>query len=221
MPDRAQPKGPRRLIRSPEIWDSSSDVERIAFFSDAVFAIAMTLLIFQLSVPHGSLATLDQALAARAPKLFSFALSFLVLGQYWMAHHRIFRHVRKYDSGLMWLNLLYLLGVAFLPFPTALLGNYFHSGRAGLYYGLSLFVPSAIGSALWFYARRRELLDDVPEVTRRQIETRSVATPPLFLLGALAALINIYLAVSCWLILVPTTRLLAVARGGIPREGYS
>lgn len=220
MPD--EPARSRRLIRSPEIWDSAPDLDRIAFFSDAVFAIAMTLLIFQLSVPHGSLANLDQALAARAPKLFAFALSFLVLGQYWMAHHRIFRHVGRYDSGLMWLNLLYLLGVAFLPFPTALLGNYFHSGRAGLYYGLSLFEPSAIGSAMWFYARRRELLDDVPEATRRQIETRSVVTPPLFLLGAFVALINVYLAVLCWLILVPSTRLIAVARGArAPQEASS
>jgi uncharacterized membrane protein len=67
-----------------------------------------------------------------------------------MGHHRIFRHVYRYDLGLMWLNLLYLLGIAFLPFPTALLGNYFDSGRAGLYYGLSLFVPSAIGATIWF-----------------------------------------------------------------------
>jgi uncharacterized membrane protein len=202
----------RGLLRAPEIWDSPSDVDRIAFFSDAVFAIAMTLLIFQLSIPHGSLSRLDQALAARGPKLFAFALSFLVIGQFWMSHHRIFRHVRRYDAGLMWLNLLYLLAIAFLPFPTALLGNYFHSGRAGLYYGLSLFVPSAWHTTLWFYARRRGLLDEVPVTTQRQIEARSLAAPIIFLIGALAALINIYLAVACWAVLVPLLRVAVALR---------
>src|SRR5919197_2493902 len=116
---------PRRRTRwrRPEIWESRSDVERIAFFSDAVFAIAMTLLVVQLSVPTGPAGELGHTLRARGSKFFAFGLSFLVIGQYWLAHHRVFRHIRRYDLGLLWLNLLWLLAIAFLPFPTAVLGN--------------------------------------------------------------------------------------------------
>jgi uncharacterized membrane protein len=203
--------GPRRLrhrfLRGPEIWHSPSDVDRIAFFSDAVFAIAITLLVVQLSVPQGPPAALGEALRDLGPKFFAFVLSFLVIGQYWMAHHRIFRHVRGYDLGLLWLNLLYLLGIAFLPFPTALLGNYFHSRMVGVFYGLSLLVPSSFGAILWFYSKRRELLGEVPAATQRQIEARAVATPVMFLLGAGAALLDIYLAVFCWTVLLPLGRL--------------
>jgi uncharacterized membrane protein len=94
-------------------------VERIAFFSDAVFAIAMTLLVVQLSVPSGPAGDLGHALRSRGSKSFAFGLTFLVIGQYWLAHHRVFRHIRRYDLGLLWLNLVYLLGIAFLPFPSA------------------------------------------------------------------------------------------------------
>jgi uncharacterized membrane protein len=173
----------RRLVRAPEVWLSPSDVERIAFFSDAVFAIAITLLVVELAVPKGPASELGDALRDLGPKLFAFVLSFLVIGQFWMAHHRVFRHVRRYDLGLVWLNLLYLLGVAFLPFPTALLGSYFESRLVGVFYGMSLFVPSALGALLWFYADRRRLVEDVPEVAHRQIGSRALATPLVFLLG--------------------------------------
>jgi uncharacterized membrane protein len=203
----SRPRRGRLWARRPEIWESRSDVERIAFFSDAVFAIAMTLLVVQLSVPHGPAGQLGHALRARGPKYFAFALSFLVIAQYWMAHHRVFRHIRRYDLGLLWLNLLWLLAIAFLPFPTAVLGNYSHSRLAGVFYGLSLFVPSAIGTVLWFYCRRRGLLGEVPERTRRQIQTRGIATPVVFLVSAGAALVNVRLAFLCWVALLPLTRL--------------
>ena len=205
---------PRRRTRwrRPEIWESRSDVERIAFFSDAVFAIAMTLLVVQLSVPTGPAGELGHTLRARGSKFFAFGLSFLVIGQYWLAHHRVFRHIRRYDLGLLWLNLLWLLAIAFLPFPTAVLGNYPHSKLAAVFYGLSLFVPSGIGTVLWFYCRRRGLLGEVPERTRRQIETRGLATPMVFLVSAGAALVNVRLAFLCWVVLLPLTRLFLSVR---------
>ncbi|MEU4225303.1 TMEM175 family protein [Nonomuraea sp. NPDC026600] len=203
---------PPRLWRRPEISESASEVERIAFFSDAVFAIAITLLVVELSVPEEPLADLSAALWERAPKFFAFVLSFLVIGQYWITHHRMFRHVRRYDQILMWLNLVYLLGVAFLPFPTALLGNYFSSPMVGLIYGLSLFAPSTLSAALWHYAKHRSLLDDISPALQREIQLKTLATPVVFLLGAGAALIHIYLSVACWLVLLPLVRLLVRVR---------
>ena len=195
-----------RLLRGPQIWESTPDVERIAFFSDAVFAIAITLLVVELTVPEGPASRLGAALRELGPKFFAFALSFLVIGQFWMAHHRIFRYVRRYDLGLLWVNLLFLLTVAFLPFPTALLGAYFDAHIAGVFYGLSLFVPSALGMVLWFYASSRALLGDVPRATRHQIVMRGIATPVVFLLGTGAALFDTRLAVFCWTVLVPMAR---------------
>jgi uncharacterized membrane protein len=205
--EESRPRRGRLWARRPEVWESRSDVERIAFFSDAVFAIAMTLLVVQLSVPTGAAGQLGHALRARGSKFFAFGLSFLVIGQYWMSHHRVFRHIGRYDLGLLWLNLLYLLTIAFLPFPSAVLGNYPHSKLAAVFYGLSLFVPSAIGAVLWFYCRRRGLLGEVPARTQRQIEKRSIATPVVFLASVGAALLNVRLAFLCWVVILPLTRL--------------
>jgi hypothetical protein len=92
------------------------------------------------------------------------------------------------------------------------LGNYPHSKLAAVFYGLSLFVPSGIGTVLWFYCRRRGLLGEVPERTRRQIETRGLATPMVFLVSAGAALVNVRLAFLCWVVLLPLTRLFLSVR---------
>ena len=198
-----------RFLRWPVVSDSQAEIDRIAFFSDAVFAIAITLLVVEISVPDGPIAGLATALADRGPKFFAFVLSFLVIGQFWISHHRVFRHLRRYDLGVMWLNLLYLLGVAFLPFPTALLGNYFHSALVGVFYGASLFAPSAMGALLWFYSARRGFLRESPDT--RQIGARALVTPAVFLVGIGLAPINIYLSVFCWIILLPLLRLLLSA----------
>jgi uncharacterized membrane protein len=83
------------------------------------------VLVLELRLPSEvSKHALAGALRDLAPKFFSFGLSFLVIGRFWMGHHRAFQYVRRYDRGLLWVNLLFLLSVSFLPFPTALLGDY-------------------------------------------------------------------------------------------------
>jgi uncharacterized membrane protein len=103
-------------------------LDRIVFFSDAVFAIAITLLVLDLRAPtpNASLPAdgLNQGLVDLVPKLISYLVSFFVIGLYWVSHHRLFQFVRRFDSRLMWLNLLLLFGVAFLPFPSALVGAF-------------------------------------------------------------------------------------------------
>lgn len=105
-----------------------SGLERIVFMSDAVFAIALTLLVLEIKLPplehpltSGEFAG---AILGLLPKLYSYVLSFLVLGVYWVAHHRDFGNVTCYDARLIWLNLFVLLFVDFLPFSSALLGEY-------------------------------------------------------------------------------------------------
>src|SRR5512147_317218 len=87
--------------------------ERVVFFSDAVFAIAITLLVLEIKVPHlgveGGSAEVAQAAWALLPKMIGFTFSFLVVGSMWIEHNRVFRYIGDYDGGLLWRNLVLLL----------------------------------------------------------------------------------------------------------------
>ena len=100
--------------------------ERVVFFSDAVFAIVITLLVLpltaELEIPQDGADLLHEVLGGHGLRMLTFALGFLVVGQFWIAHHRMFDRLQRYDTGLLWLNLLSLLTVSFMPFPTAVLG---------------------------------------------------------------------------------------------------
>src|SRR5689334_11216404 len=99
-------------------------LERIILFSDAVFAIAITLLVIELHLPNLeeiSDAALGRALAHTIPHLISFFLSFFIIGIYWVAHHRMFGYVINYDAGLLWLNLFLLCFIVLMPFSSNIL----------------------------------------------------------------------------------------------------
>lgn len=104
-----------------------TQLERMTFFSDAVFAIAMTLLVIEVRVPEIHVFTdhaLAQALADLLPKYIGFVVSFIVLGRFWVGHHHVMGMIGHADRRLVWINLLFLLAVAFMPFPTAVLSDY-------------------------------------------------------------------------------------------------
>ena len=194
-------------------------LERLAFFSDAVFAIVITLLILPISVDvalpeeHGGLA--PQVLALW-PKLLSFLISFLVIGQFWIAHHRMFEHVRRYDHALLWLNLVSLLTVSFLPFPTALLGAHSTSDDhfAVIFYAASLTVASVALTVTWLYALHvGGLVDETLDPSAAtQFTMRSVLTSALFLVSAGAAFFGLPAAMVFWLVLLPAVRMLLARR---------
>ncbi|MDQ2700512.1 MAG: TMEM175 family protein [Actinomycetota bacterium] len=102
------------------------DLSRIFAFSDGVFAIAITLLVLQIDVPAGATddSTLWSALGDESPNLIAFAISFAVIGMYWVNNHRFMRTVVEYDRGLMLLTLGYLFFVVLLPFTSQLMGEY-------------------------------------------------------------------------------------------------
>ncbi len=102
-------------------------LERVTFFSDAVFAIAMTLLVIEVRLPHMEHATdaaLGEALANLIPHYIGFISSFLVIGRFWVSHHELFGMLDRSNLRLVWTNLFFLLAVAFTPFPTAILSTY-------------------------------------------------------------------------------------------------
>lgn len=203
-------------------------LERLVFFSDAVFAIVITLLVLPLAAEVDLLegAGLAHQVWALRPKLLSFVISFLVIGQFWVSHHRLFMLVRRYDQRLLWLNLLFLLTVSFMPFPTALVGA--HSTPqdhfAAVFYAASMTLASLTLTGTGWYARRAGLLDlSLDHDTAAYLLTRSVATTVLFLASVGAAFLGgLRAGLLFWVLLIPVARLLLARRQAAPaRAGQS
>ena len=133
--------------------------DRVESFSDAVFAIAITLLVLDIRQPVGS-GALWEAMLAQWPSFLAYALSFLLIGVVWVNHHTVFQLIDRVDVGLLWLNLLLLLDVAFMPYPTVLLADALISHRgqstAAVCYGATLVVGGLLFNAVWFHAARRQ-----------------------------------------------------------------
>jgi uncharacterized membrane protein len=164
-------------------------LDRIVFFSDAIFAIAMTLLVLDLRVPilpsgltdAERTHQLSSALERLAPSMFSFALSFFVIGLLWMTHHCKFRLIRRYDDGLIWLNLAFLFCIAFLPFPTAVLGR--DGGLVGtVLYAISITVTGVFSALITVSAYRRHRLidEDIDAASIRHWMRRTAVVPVVF-----------------------------------------
>src|SRR5215204_2211690 len=143
---------------------SNKELERIIFFSDAIFAIAMTLLVVSITVPQIPANLVAQELPNRLrellPNLFSYVISFLVIFSYWTVHHSMFSTIRAYDRGLMWMNGLFLMFVAFLPFPTALLGEYGDQLLVVAIYPGAVAITRLMLSVIWWYASSNYRLID-------------------------------------------------------------
>jgi len=108
--------------------DAGRDRDRIVNLSDGIFAIAITLLVLDIrvpTIPENLVASeLPGELLSLWPRYLGYFLSFVSISVFWMIHHAIFRPIRAYDRTLLYLNFLFLMVVAFVPFPTALLGEY-------------------------------------------------------------------------------------------------
>jgi uncharacterized membrane protein len=167
----------------------SEDVQRLAAFSDAVFAIAMTLLVLDLDIPDTgavtSAADLRHALAQWSA-YGAFVLSFAVIGSYWLAHFRAFRGLQRVDDRLLVLNLLALLGVTFLPFPTAILAEFGDRREAAMLYAGTLAALGFVWAALWNHAFRQGLLLVEGGAVAARRTRRRILTPPLVFLGSFA-----------------------------------
>jgi uncharacterized membrane protein len=163
---------PRRRTRLALLLTTHEGTSRLEALSDGVFAIAATLLVVDLKVPLGisDSSELLGTLASQWPTYVSYVMSFVYLGIYWSHHVRIFSYFRRTDHVFLKLNVLFLMMLALLPFPTALIGTYgtTHDERARtalLVYAGSLLITASLFSALWLYATyKRRLVDpDLPD----------------------------------------------------------
>ena len=139
--------------------DQSREVARIAAFSDGVFAIAITLLTLQLEIPKGG--NLGQELMDLQRNFVAFVISFLVVGVYWVAHHRLFALVARYDMRLIWLNLLMLFFIVLQPFTTSVIAEHGDQPLAVIVYASTLAAAGFANAALAAYALVGRRLCDV------------------------------------------------------------
>ncbi len=167
-------RGIRRPERSVPAVSERWGTGRTEAFSDGVFAIAITLLVLELSVPEESFGNLWRGIAEQWPSYLGYATSFLTIGGIWLSHHALFGRLRYVNRQIMQLNLLWLMMVSFLPFPTRLVAEAINEAEAEraavVFYGLVLLAISAIGAALWRAAAHSpELLEDEvsPEAVAR------------------------------------------------------
>ena len=160
-----------------------------------------------------------QELSAAKGRIISFAISFLVIGLFWMGHHRLFRYVTALDRGLIFLNLLFLGTIAFLPYPTALLfaGNT-HEPAAPVFYAACVAGAGLAELAIWLYATNAKGLvpASVSPALRRYELGQLLPTPVVFLLSIPVAFIAPGVAPFTWILLVPIARILPrVMRGEV------
>lgn len=169
-----------------------SQLERLTFFSDAVFAIAMTLLVIEVKVPevHAlSDRALGEALLRQIPKYIGFVISFIVVARFWVGHHRVMGLLKATSPRLIWANLIFLLVVAFMPFPTAVLSEYVELRVAvGLYTGWLMLLGFANRWVIQTALKDPALLrDDADPAERRAILRASWISPAI---GALAFVVG-------------------------------
>lgn len=164
---------------------------RILALSDGVFAFALTLLVVQLTVPTAtSHSSLSSQLLDQTPSYFSYVISFAAVASSWYGHHENFKYIRAYDGRLIALNFGSLLLIAFLPFPTAVLGRNQHEPLAAVAYAITLALNNLLSAATWWYAvhRRRLVRHDLDQRIVRLRFYRTLAGSALFLLSIPIAL---------------------------------
>jgi uncharacterized membrane protein len=183
------------------------DTSRVDAFSDGVFAIVITLLVFNLRIPPLTDADnlgLVTALAQQWPSYLSFITSFFVIGIMWVNHHRIFRQIGKVDNRLLYLNLLLLLGVSFIPFPTGLVAQYVgHRDQhvAALVYAATSLVIALLFNFLWQYINRHRYLclSGTPDIFFEKVSRAYRLGPIGYIMALVLSLINVPL---CLLVLL-------------------
>ena len=196
----AQPAPPR----------DSLDTARVETLADGVFAIAMTILIFNITVPTlANPAELPAKLLSLWPRVLSYAISFVVLGVYWIGHHNQFAYIRRADRLFLWINILFLMCVAFIPFSAALLGQYPNQPIALVEYGANLVIVGTVLLIHWWYASAgHRLVDADLDPTLIRLASRRILRAPIAYLVAIALAfvsvplsLTIYVLVPLWYIL--------------------
>jgi len=176
------------------------ETARLETFSDGVFAIAATLLILDVRLPPDGGVT--HGFLHIWPSYVAYALAFITIGIMWINHHNVFRQIDRVDRTFLTINVLFLMVIAFVPFPTRVLAEHLqHDARAAAFaYGLTMTVMAAMYGTLWFYAAigRRLIAPDADQRMISGISRSFRPGVPIYALAMLSALISSWLAVGLY-----------------------
>jgi TMEM175 potassium channel family protein len=195
---------------SPESRERTLELDRLVNFSDAVFAIAATVLVLSINFPLNlKPPDVDRKLWREfgdvLPQVLAYALSFFIIARNWLAHHRVFKMIRRIDARFISINLVLLGLIALLPFPTEVFGDYPSSRPALIVYAASIASCGLASAALWFYASKDNRLID-PSTPHEWIvhsHLRALSIPAVFLTSIPVSFIAVGAAQVWWALLIP------------------
>jgi TMEM175 potassium channel family protein len=171
---------------------------RIEAFSDGVFAIIVTLLVLELKVPmlkeHASVSELAHHLQEGLPKFVSWLISFIIVCKFWLNHHHILGLARHADYAMVWLNSLFLLGQSFIPFLTALAGEYPTNPLAVSFFGLVFALNTFLFLILHAYIVRRLIRPELAAIQDSRGIIKALVGPASYLVGAALAWVSVPVA---------------------------
>lgn len=190
-----------------QIWNLI-DENRVVNFSDAVFAFAATLLVLKIDLPEITNPQLHteffQALSALWPQYLANIISFLIIGYYWLNHHAIFGLIKKFNSTIVWINLLFLIFLSFLPFPIDLYGTYMMSPVVVAFYSASLAMVGYMLAGIWWYAayKNRLIGKNFSQHQAHYYLARNLIAPLVFTLAIPLVYIDPLLAQFSWILVI-------------------
>jgi uncharacterized membrane protein len=196
------------MVEEDEKSGGEHRLDRTLAISDGVFAFAVTLLVLDLTVPSITGATsvdLLNALSEDYITFFAYALSFLIAGIWWNAHHRNFELIRRSNATLRWLNLFFLLWIALLPFFTKIISHFQYVPLGVILYAVDQAAAGIFLTLIWVYASRNHQLIDknMKEKTIRYVTIRNMIAPIFFLASMGIAFINPFIATVFWVGMFP------------------
>lgn len=202
-------------------------LERLTFFSDAVFAIAMTLLVIEVRLPELHAVTersLAQGLVDLLPNYIGFIISFLVIGRFWTGHHRLMAMIDAADPALVRANLLLLMAIAFMPFPTAVLSDY-SLMRVAIGFYTAYLMLVGLANVRVITVAMRHLSKSDPDVVEDARQLRRSMWSPLVIAatGFVAGMVSPVAGLVAMIVVTPLVLLILArlgnGRGALAAEG--
>lgn len=196
------------MVSSPDDLESGMTTHRIEALTDGIFAIAMTLLVLNLALPEPGQAVehtgLHNVLVGQTDKFINYALSFVLLAIFWVAHHQQFHFIKRTDGRHLSINIFFLMFVALIPFSTSLVGDYSDEPLAEVFFGSNIFILGTLLYWNWAYATKGHRLVE-PSLDPRNIalgKKRGALTVLVPVLAMGLAFVNPQIS-SCAYLLIP------------------
>ena len=167
-----------------DVWETTGRIETLV---DGIFAIAMTLLVLNLSIPQltGSVPniTVENYLISSIPKFFTYGLSFVILAIFWRVNHQQFYRIKRADSVFLWITVIWLLFVALVPFSTSLMGGYGETQSANIFFNINLLLIGVFSGLIWYYATKKDFIEELSREKIIQLNKLNLMLPIVALIA--------------------------------------